>query len=98
MYLVHISLESPSHGDSLPPDAHHMIASSAVASDGIEHVAVHACARPHPVIGVLLRAPSLATAEATVERIWREAARSHKTLSSWVLKRVEVALPPAGLD
>ncbi|MFE9400650.1 hypothetical protein ACFYNY_02610 [Streptomyces sp. NPDC006530] len=63
MYLVHARLLGPP-GTPMPAAARELVNVKARPRDGLEHVTVHADARPHPVIGLYVRAADLASAEA----------------------------------
>jgi hypothetical protein len=89
MYLVHLALAPP--GDvPLPADIKQIL--EVGAPDVLEHVSVHAQARPHPVIGLFLRVATLSEAETTAEHIWAHAAAAFPQLVDWSLRRAEVPL------
>ncbi|MER5878484.1 hypothetical protein ABT119_21530 [Streptomyces sp. NPDC001910] len=92
MLLVHLTLDPPSGVELLPADTGALIRACAAHEDGLEHVAVHASAVPRPVIGVFLRQPNLATAEATAGRLWRRAVACRPELAAWQLVHAEAPL------
>ncbi|WP_256103243.1 hypothetical protein [Streptomyces sp. ODS05-4] len=94
MYLIHLSLRPPPGRAPLPAGTAEAIAAQAVSEDGLEHVAVHASAWPHPVVGLFLRAAGLAAAEAAAEALWQRARAAHPPLSAWELTCAEVPLLP----
>ncbi|MFI1179799.1 hypothetical protein ACH4UT_09610 [Streptomyces sp. NPDC020799] len=65
---------------------------SAAPGDGVEHVVVHADARPGPVIGLFLRAADLRTAEATAKALWIRAREAQPWLRQWELCCAEAPL------
>ncbi|GAA0380410.1 hypothetical protein [Streptomyces blastmyceticus] len=70
MYLVHARLQGPP-GASLPLETRSLVRSQIRDGDGVEHVTVHPHALPHPVVGLYVRADSLAAAETRVARLCR---------------------------
>jgi hypothetical protein len=92
MLLVHLTLDPPPGGESLPHDIGCLIRACASREDGLEHVTVHATALPGPVVGVFLRRADLVSAEATAERLWRRAVDHRPRLAAWRLRRAEVPL------
>ncbi|GAA0338748.1 hypothetical protein ACKI1I_38495 [Streptomyces turgidiscabies] len=92
MFLVHLTLDPCAGNAPLPGDIAGLLRSGATAEDGLEHVAVHASARPYPVLGLFLLSPDLAVAEAAAERLWRRAAARHPGLGAWRLRRAEAPL------
>jgi hypothetical protein len=92
VFLIHLTFESPVDGAPLPGDIARLIRSGATAEDGLEHVAVHVSARPFPVLGVFLRSPDMAAAEAAAERLWWRATAHHPWLGAWRLRRAEAPL------
>ncbi|MGW6565219.1 hypothetical protein [Streptomyces sp. NPDC054975] len=98
MYLVHIHLRPPADGPPLPRDTDRLVAGSAVAADGFELAVAHPRVRPHPVVGVYLRARSLEAAEECAGSIWRRAVARHPQLRAWIPVRAEVPLLMPGAD
>ncbi|MEU6671826.1 hypothetical protein [Streptomyces sp. NPDC046727] len=92
MLLVHLTLDPPPCGELLPPDIGGLIRACAACEDGLEHVVVHASARPRPVIGVFLCHADLMSAEAAAERLWSRAVACRPRLAAWRLLRAEVPL------
>ncbi|MEW2517105.1 hypothetical protein [Actinacidiphila alni] len=93
MYLVHLHLR---RADGSPPARLTALIGAGVrgaarAGDGVEHVAVHADALPHPVLGVYVVADRVEEAEAGAARAWRRALAAHPELTGWVL--VEARTP-----
>ncbi|MGW6704374.1 hypothetical protein ACWGDE_05720 [Streptomyces sp. NPDC054956] len=60
--------------------------------DGVEHVAVHADAQPHPVIGLYLQAVSLAAAEARAAQVCRRVLDGCAEFDGWSLLVPEVPM------
>ncbi|MFE5675534.1 hypothetical protein ACFQ7B_05285 [Streptomyces erythrochromogenes] len=97
MYLVHIHLwASPACG-RLPHTTATDIAGCTEDCDGLLHVSVHPEPEDRPVVGVYLRAASLAEAEAEAVRLWRLAQTALPSLVGWTLLRAEVPLLPQAL-
>lgn len=94
MYLVHVHLRPPRSGARLPAPTATAIARSAAGHDGLVHVSVHPDPEAAPVVGLYVRAPSLAAAEAAARRLWLHAASAHSALGEWELERAEVPLLP----
>ncbi|MFJ9344355.1 hypothetical protein ACIRP0_34505 [Streptomyces sp. NPDC101733] len=84
MYLVHARLRAPL-GVPLPPETRSLVRSGVREEDGIEHVAVHPHASPHPVIGLYVRVESLAAAEARAARVCRRVLRECAEFTGWSL-------------
>ncbi|MER5934831.1 hypothetical protein [Streptomyces sp. NPDC002054] len=97
MYLVHIHLQAPLPGDRLPHRAAAQIAGHAAGREGLLHVSVHPDPEDRPVVGVYLRAGSLAEAEAAAVRLWQLAQTAIPPLARWTLLRAEVPLLPQAL-
>lgn len=91
MYLVHLAV-APLGDARLPVEIRQTL--EAIAPDVLEHVSVHAQARPHPVIGLFLRVASLNEAETTAKLIWERATAASPQLAAWRLRRAEVPLIP----
>jgi hypothetical protein len=91
MYLVHIHLRPLVGDETLPVDTAAVVM-SAGREAGFEHVAVHSGHDRNPVIGVYVRATTLAAAEALTEDVWRRLRSSDSRLGRWVPLRVEVPL------
>jgi hypothetical protein len=93
MYLVHLHLRRAdgSPPTSLPGPTGPAVRAAAWPADGVEHVAVHDDARPHPVLGVFLVADRLEDAEAGARRAWEHARDRHPWLREWTL--VQAAVP-----
>ncbi|ANZ13862.1 hypothetical protein SNOUR_02710 [Streptomyces noursei ATCC 11455] len=70
MYLIHAHLQGPP-GASLPLETRSLVRSQTHDGDGVEHVTVHPDAVPHPVVGLYVRADSLAAAESRAARLCR---------------------------
>ncbi|MFC0844281.1 MULTISPECIES: hypothetical protein [Streptomyces] len=93
MYLVHASLRGPLDS-RLPDEARSLVRSQARDEDGIEHVAVHPDAHPHPVIGLYVRADGLAAAEERAAEVCRRALRCPEFGGWWLLgARVPMVAP-----
>ncbi|MER6632854.1 hypothetical protein ABT301_32315 [Streptomyces sp. NPDC000987] len=92
MYLVHVSVRPRRGGTVLSPSVAGLIALACADRGGFEHVTVHADALPHPVLGLYLRADSLAEAETSADALWRHAALFVPQLRDWELVRAEVPL------
>lgn len=84
MYLVHARLHGPPCV-SLPSETRSLVRARVSGEDGIEHVAVHPHALPHPVIGLYVRAESLAVAEAQATRVCRRLLRDCAEFAGWSL-------------
>lgn len=95
MYLVHIHLRPFVAGETLPEDTAAVVLAAGRGA-GVEHVAVHGRGDGHPVVGVYVRAASLAAAEALTEDVWRRASGTDGRLGRWLPLRAEVPLllPP----
>ncbi|WP_157879701.1 hypothetical protein [Streptomyces yangpuensis] len=97
MYLVHIHLwASPACG-RLPHTTAADITGYAEDREDLLHVSVHPEPEDHPVVGVYLRAVSLAEAEAAAVRLWQLAQTALPSLAGWTLLRAEVPLLPQAL-
>ncbi|CAM5463979.1 hypothetical protein [Streptomyces abikoensis] len=62
MYLVHAHL-APPPGTGIPQGIAARVHAARKPEEGIQHVTLHSGARPHPVLGLFVSAPSLAAAE-----------------------------------
>ncbi|MCX5382580.1 hypothetical protein [Streptomyces sp. NBC_00083] len=96
MYLVHARLLGPP-GAPLPLDTLDLVNAGARPDDGLEHVAVHPAARPHPVIGLYVRADSLAAAEHRAFALCRRALKE-RAFGGWSLLNAQVPLLGAYYD
>ncbi|MGW6704015.1 hypothetical protein ACWGDE_03825 [Streptomyces sp. NPDC054956] len=94
MYLVHVHLSSHPSGEPLPGRTASAMTEAAAGCADVVHIAVHAETAADPVLGVYLRAPSLAEAEAAAGELWRAARAAHPWLSGWRLLRAEVPMLP----
>jgi hypothetical protein len=92
MFLVHVSLRPRRPNAEIPPSAAKSIALSCAGRDGFEHVSVHPCALPHPVIGFYIQAESLKEAEAAALSLWGHASSAVAELRAWDPARAEVPL------
>ncbi|MBG0852323.1 hypothetical protein I2W78_10890 [Streptomyces spinoverrucosus] len=92
MFLVHLTFEPPPAGSPLPADIAFLISSCATRAEALEHITVHAAARPCPVVGLFLRCPDLAAAEAAADRLWRRTVDRYPQLGACRLRRAEVPL------
>ncbi len=92
MYLVHIHLWAPPACGRLPHTTAADIAGCAEDCEGLLHISVHPEPEDHPVLGVYLRAASLAEAEAAAVRLWQLAQTALPSLVGWTLLRAEVPL------
>ncbi|MFJ9432873.1 hypothetical protein ACIRQY_24915 [Streptomyces sp. NPDC101490] len=91
MYLVHVGLRAP-RGASAPADLRSLVLSRLGRDDGVEHVSAHPLARPNPVIGLYLRAGSLAEAEEQADGLIRLLLSHCPELADWTPLRAEVPL------
>ncbi|WP_432122388.1 hypothetical protein [Streptomyces sp. S1] len=92
MYLVHVGLRAPAPRVSPHELTAPLVRSHVHPEDRAEHISVHPRALPHPVIGVYLRAASLAEAEAwAADLVDRVLARCPE-LSGWSPLRPEAPL------
>ncbi|MFJ4340883.1 hypothetical protein [Streptomyces sp. NPDC088915] len=62
MYLIHVRLRRPVDGEPAPEAAREILATVA-PDDGVEHVTVHHVSGREAVVGLFVRAESLAVAE-----------------------------------
>ncbi|MFJ8011882.1 hypothetical protein [Streptomyces sp. NPDC096339] len=92
MYLVHIHLQPPSDGISLPPGTPELVTVAAPEEAGLELAVLHADVEPHPVLGLYVRAPSLEAAEGRACEIWQRSFQAHPVLRRWSLIKAEVPL------
>ncbi|WP_051942686.1 hypothetical protein [Streptacidiphilus rugosus] len=92
MYLVHLHLHPPAAADPLPGGIRDWLRAAASPEDRIEHVAVHAGARPVPVVGVYLIADSLDDAETCAARVCGRALAGRQELVGWRLTCAQVPL------
>jgi hypothetical protein len=93
MYLVHLHLRRAdgSPPSPLPERIGTEVRAAAAAQDRVEHVAVHADALPHPVLGVYVVADRVEDAEASAARAWERALVRHPEFGGWLL--VEARTP-----
>jgi hypothetical protein len=98
MYLVHVLLQRRLDGVLLPSGTADDVAACARDVAGLEHVVVHADTRPHPVIGLYVRAATLEAAEQIALVVWRCALNDLHWLRAWTLLRAEVPLIPIDAD
>ncbi|MFC1410940.1 hypothetical protein ACEZCY_15500 [Streptacidiphilus sp. N1-12] len=91
MYLIHLQLGSPGLCD-LPEQTAAWVYSAAGSDEGVEHVSLHADARPCPVLGMYLLAESLEQAEARAAAVCRRALAVRPELRGWVLGEVRAPL------
>ncbi|MEV6107337.1 hypothetical protein AB0M28_21890 [Streptomyces sp. NPDC051940] len=91
MYLIHAQFKGPAGAlfPDTPTDALRMFA---LPEEQIEHLTIHACALPNPVLGIWARAESLALAEARAAAFCRRLLAHHHPLRNWTLQRAEVPL------
>ncbi|MFD5144363.1 hypothetical protein [Streptomyces sp. NPDC058401] len=107
MYLVHARFQGPP-GVVLPPRAASVVCALAHEGDGIEHVVAHPRALPHPIVGLYVRAGSLAQAESNAAGLCRRVLE-HEEFAGWALllaqapmvapfyeSLVALSVPPAG--
>lgn len=87
MYLVHLRLcrADGSPPCALPDGMGAGLRAAARAEDGVEHVAVHGDARPHPLLGVYVIADRIEEAEANAARAWERARAAHPAFDGWAL-------------
>ncbi|WP_051807560.1 hypothetical protein [Streptomyces sp. NRRL F-2664] len=97
MYLVHVHLWASSASGRLPHTTAADITGHAEEYEGLLHVSVHPDPEDRPVVGVYLRAASLAEAEAAAVRVWQLAQTALPSLAGWTLLRAEVPLLPQAL-
>ncbi|MFD9791970.1 hypothetical protein ACFWXK_13570 [Streptomyces sp. NPDC059070] len=90
MYLVHARLRGPL-GARLPGDTRSLVRAQAHEGGGIEHVAVHANASPDPVLGLYVRADSLADAEERAAEVCLRVL-SRPEFGGWSLLSAQVPL------
>jgi hypothetical protein len=98
MYLVHVHVLPWSPDDELPSSKAEIVAEIFHGRHGLEHVSVHADARPYPVIGLYVRAASLRDAEETAAAMWRHVSATHPRLCDWTFVRAEVPLLRPGVE
>ncbi|MEV6583765.1 hypothetical protein AB0M92_37160 [Streptomyces sp. NPDC051582] len=97
MYLVHTGLRAP-RDTFAPADLRLLIRSRLGPDDGAEHVSVHPHARPDPVIGLYLRAGSLAEAEEHAAILIRLLLSRCPELADWTPLRPQVPLIAAAFE
>lgn len=90
MYLVHARLQAPL-GGALPPDTRSLVWAQACLDEGLEHVVVHPCALPDPVIGLYVRAENLAAAELKAQGLCGRVL-SCEEFAGWSLVRAEAPM------
>ncbi|MFI1967903.1 hypothetical protein BLA24_22150 [Streptomyces cinnamoneus] len=69
-----------------------MVRSHALPRERVEHVAVHAHAEPHPVLGVYLLAERLEQAELHAAQACRRTIAHRPELAEWELATAQVPL------
>ncbi|MFD3547487.1 hypothetical protein ACFWUW_18115 [Streptomyces sp. NPDC058655] len=94
MYLVHVHLRPPASAPRLPDATARLLILLAEGREAVTHVSVHPDPPTHPVIGLFLRADSLAEAEASAQRLWHHLHHARHPLAAWTLLRAEVPLHP----
>ncbi len=99
MYLVHARLRAPRPLSPpapgfclLPTETGRWAMSLAVPTDGVEHVAVHPRALPHPVLGLYLLADRLEAAEESARVLVARTLAAHPELSGWKLLGAQAPL------
>ncbi|MFE4974319.1 hypothetical protein ACFRAR_19690 [Kitasatospora sp. NPDC056651] len=92
MYLVHTALRPDAPGRVLPYGARDLLLAAARPEDGVEHLAVHRGAVPHPVLGVFLVADSLAEAERRAAAFCCHALAVEPQFTGWSLAGIAVPL------
>ncbi|MFB8756617.1 hypothetical protein [Streptomyces nigra] len=92
MYLVHVHLRAHPRGHALPEWTAAAVAGRGAEVTGFEHVSVHRTPASDPTVGIFLRAPSLAEAEAAAEHLWRRSCAVHPSLHDWEFRHAEVPL------
>ncbi|GAA3071784.1 hypothetical protein GCM10017562_43960 [Streptomyces roseofulvus] len=92
MYLIHASLRALGGASTLPPDTRALVLGQVLPGERVEHVAVHADALPHPVIGLYLLSERLQDAEATARAVCLRALLNCPELSGWTLLRAQAPL------
>jgi hypothetical protein len=106
MYLVHLHLrraddagrsERRGRDDcaELPPQTGSWVRAAARWGDGVEHVALHAQARPGPVLGVYLLADCLDDAEKSAARVCGRTLAARPELRCWSLVNGRTVLSTA---
>ncbi|MFI9324929.1 hypothetical protein ACIGXI_34845 [Kitasatospora aureofaciens] len=90
MYLIHVRLRPSAPGGRLPHGIGTLLRAAALPADGIEHISVHAEARPHPTLGLYLTADSLRTAEDRAARLARRWVAEVPALADWQPVSAEV--------
>lgn len=83
MHLVHIFLLPHPRGMRLPGRTARLVASSVAPGDTIEHVSLHPCTLPLPVVGVYVHAETMETAEASAAVAWQRASERDAELREW---------------
>ncbi|MFC9297248.1 hypothetical protein ACFTWH_36565 [Streptomyces sp. NPDC057011] len=97
MYLVHAGLRAPRDAPAVL-DLRSLIRSRLGPDDGAEHISVHPHARPDPVIGLYLRAGSLAAAEERAAILIRLLLSRCPELADWTPLGAEVPLMAAAFE
>lgn len=94
MHLVHIHLRPHTPALELPPETPTLVARHVAPDEGVEHVAVHAGARPLPVVGVFLHASGPDAAERTARAVVTRAVATEPALSGWTPVESQLPLLP----
>jgi hypothetical protein len=92
MYLIHASVRPPVHGLALPDRLASQLRALVQPEDGVEHLVVHADARPYPTLGLYLRAERLEAAEEQAARLCRRWLSGLAALRNWSLVRAQAPL------
>ncbi|MFE6223899.1 hypothetical protein [Streptomyces sp. NPDC057854] len=92
MYLIHASLRALGGAATLPSDTRALVLGQVLPGERVEHVAVHADALPHPVLGLYVLSGRLQDAEATARAVCRRALLNCPQLDGWTLLRAQAPL------
>ncbi|MFB7370619.1 hypothetical protein ACFC0D_12355 [Streptomyces sp. NPDC056222] len=91
MYLIHAHLEPPP-GTGIPEDTDVRVCALGRPEERVRHGSLHADARPHPVLGLFVAAPSLAAAESVAREVCERAIGLDPALRGVRLLRCEAPL------
>jgi hypothetical protein len=92
MYLIHAAVCPPVDGLALPDGLTAWLRPLIRPEDSVEHLVVHADARPHPTLGLYLRAERLEAAEEQATRLCRRWLRDLALLRGWSLVHAQAPL------
>ncbi len=92
MYLIHVALRPTTPTAVLPRTAGDLLLAVALPDERIEHVVLHPCASPCPVLGVYLLADCIEDAEERATEFCRRALAALPALAGWEPGSAEVPL------